>query len=199
VRVLYLIPQDRTFRSDFAAAVQNAMIDLQGWYRAQLGGRTFLLSGPVETCALPRPASYYASDSWTKIFVDVQQCAPVTYNSLSVVWVLYVDIVHSCNAPGRLGAGTSGVTMLPRQDLDGLVGARYFDDCGIEYRFPITPYIGGAGHELGHAFGLPHPIGCDAGPPGCDYTALMWAGYVSYPATYLRADEKQYLLASPFF
>jgi hypothetical protein len=112
--------------------------------------------------------------------------------------VLYVDVVHACNAPGRLGAGTKGLTMLPRQDMDGLIGARYFDDCGVEYRLPVTRYIGGAGHELGHGFGLSHPPGCDAGLTTCDYNALMWAGYAAYPYTYLRGDERQILFSSPF-
>ena len=93
------------------------------------------------------------------------------------------------NAPGRLGAGANGLTMLPRQDMDGLIGAPYFDDCGVQYFQPIDRYIGGAGHELGHALGLPHPPGCDAGLTSCDYAALMWAGYASYPATYFRSDD----------
>ena len=122
----------------------------------------------------------------------------MSYGSKGFAWVLYVDVLHGCNAPGRLGAGTLGVTMLPRQDMDGLIGARYFDDCGKEYKLPINRYIGGAGHEMGHAFGLSHPPGCEAGAATCDQNALMWAGYVSYPNTYLRDDDKQILLASPF-
>jgi len=199
VRLLYVIPQDREFRSDYSAAIQNALTDLQSWYRGQLAGKTFsLFSSQPEICRLPRPANYYASDSWSKVLNDVQSCAPVSYGSSVFAWVLYVDVIHACNAPGRLGAGTNGLTMLPRQDMDGLIGARYIDDCGVEYQLPITRYIGGAGHELGHAFGLSHPPGCDQGLPGCDKNALMWAGYSAYPNTYLRADEKQALLASPF-
>ena len=53
-------------------------------------------------------------------------------------------------------------------------------------------------HELGHALGLPHPPGCDDGESGCDTLSLMWAGYAIYPDTYLRADEKEALLWSPF-
>jgi hypothetical protein len=202
VRVLYVMPQDRTLRSDYYAAVADAPVDLQGWYQNQLGGKTFsLFSVQPETCLLPQGADYYASDSWTKVMTDVQTCAPVSYNSSVFVWVLYIDVIHACNAPGRLGAGTSGVTMLPRQDMDGLIGAPYFDDCGVPYDFPPDRYIGGLGHELGHAFGLPHPPGCEEGLPTCDYNALMWAGFwEGYPSTtYLRAEEKQFLLESPFF
>jgi hypothetical protein len=200
VRVLYVTPQDRTPRSDYYAAVANAPVNIQGWYKNQLGGKTFsLFRVQPETCRLPQAADYYAVDSWTKVMTDVQTCAPVEYDDPVFVWVLYVDIVHACNAPGRLGAGTSGVTMLPRQDMDGLVGARYFDDCGKEWVYPPDRYIGGLGHELGHAFGLPHPPGCEAGLPTCDYNALMWAGFWQYPNTYLRSEEKQFLQESPFF
>jgi uncharacterized delta-60 repeat protein len=200
VRVLYVIPQDREYRPDYAAAVGNALSDLQLWYRDQLGGRTFSLFSPQpESCRLPRPADYYSSDSWNKVFTDIQSCAPVSYGSTVFVWVLYVDIVHTCGAPGRLGAGTTGLTMMARPDLEGLIGAgRPVDDCGVGTFAPITRYIGGLAHELGNAFGLSHPPGCDSGSASCDYAALMWAGYLSYPNTYLRPDDKQILFASPF-
>jgi hypothetical protein len=199
VRLLYVLPQDRTFRSDYSAAIENALKDLQSWYRTQLTGRTFsLFNSQPQTCSLPRPADYYAIDSWSKVLADVQSCAPVSHGSSVFSWVLYVDIIHACNAPGRLGAGANGITMMPRQDMDGLIGARVIDDCGMEWRQPITRWIGGAGHELGHALGLGHPPGCDQDLPSCDRNALMWTGYVTYPNTYLREDDKQILLASPF-
>ena len=199
IRVLYVIPQDRAFRSDYATAVENALTDLRACIRTQLTGRTFsLLSAQPQTCRLSRPAEYYASDSWSKVLTDVQSCAPVLYGSSGFAWVLYVDILHACNAPGRLGAGTIGLTMMARQDLDGLIGARVIDDCGMEWRQPIARYIGGAGHELGHALGLDHPPGCDQGRASCDHNALMWSGYANYPNTYLREDDKRRLLASPF-
>lgn len=199
IRVLYVIPQDRAFRSDYAVAIENALTNLRSWYRTQLAGRTFsLFSAQPQTCRLSRPAEYYASDSWSKVLADVQSCAPVSYGPSGFVWVLYVDILHACNAPGRLGAGTIGLTMMARQDLDGLIGARVVDDCGMEWRQPIARYIGGAGHELGHALGLDHPPGCDQGRASCDHNALMWTGYANYPNTHLREDDKRRLLASPF-
>src|SRR6266496_2132404 len=95
VRVLYVMPQDRALRPDYYAAVQNAMLSLQSWYKDQLGGKTFsLFRVQPETCQLPQPAAYYASDSWSKVLNDVQACAPVSYNSSAFVWVLYVDVVH---------------------------------------------------------------------------------------------------------
>ncbi|RIH81276.1 hypothetical protein Mterra_03271 [Calidithermus terrae] len=70
--------------------------------------------------------------------------------------------------------------MLPRQDVDGFLGARYVGDCGVEYKFPPSRYLGGLAHELGHAFGLPHPGGCGSGSNSCDAGSVMWTGYASY-------------------
>ncbi len=199
VRVVYALPQDRAFRPDYNAAIADAMVSVQAWYRDQLGGRTFaLLTSEPEVCKLPRPADYYRSDSWSKIVTDAQGCAPVSARGRDVAWVVYADVVHACNAPGALGRGTPGLTILPRQDMDGLIGAPYFDDCGKPWVQPATRYVGGAGHELGHAFGLHHPPGCDAHLPACDQNALMSVGYAKYPDTHLRAEDKQALLASPF-
>jgi hypothetical protein len=200
VRTLYVVPNDRDLRRDYANAVRDAMRDLQSWYRDQLSGRSFVLfTNEPEECRLPRAADYYAVDTWQKVLDDVQVCAPVARGARDTVWVLYVDVVHACNTPGRLGAGTQGLVMLPRQDMDGLIGARYLDDCGREYRLPPSRYVGGLGHELGHGFGLPHPPGCDEGSAICDQNSLMWLGYVNYPATYLRPEEKEYLLRLSFF
>lgn len=199
VRTLYLAPADREFRSDFSTAIGTALTSMQLWYREQLGDRTFSLSSTQpERCRLTQPASYFLSDTWNKVMSEVQRCAPVGYFSTQTTWVLYVDAEHTCNAPGRLGAATSGVAILPRMDLVGLAGGRSLDDCGGDVTRPVNRWIGGLGHELGHAFYLPHPPGCDAGAPSCDSAALMWAGYASYPNTYLRDDEKAVLRTSVF-
>ena len=63
---------------------------------------------------------------------------------------------------------------------------------------PVSRLIGGLGHELGHAFGLPHPPGCDAGSPACPTQALMWLGYITYPNAFLLPEDKSTLLASQF-
>ena len=200
VRVVYAVPQDRDFNPVFRSAIRNAMVDLQAWYGRQLNNASFRWhSMTPEECRLAEPNAYYGVDTWTKVQTHLQPCVPVAGFG-STVWVVYADVTHTCNAPGRLGAGLQGLTMLARQDLEGLAGmSPIFDDCGPDVTRPVGRWIGGLGHELGHAFGLPHPPGCDAGSPTCDGSALMWAGYANYPNTHLRAEEKATLLASPFF
>lgn len=201
VRVLYVIPMDRAYRQEWSNNIQNACMDLQVWLMGQLGGKTFTLyAAAPEVIYLPHTSDYYLSDTWTKVLSEVQAFLPVSNTTPDTTWLLYVDVLHGCNLPGRLGAGMQGLTMLPRGDMEGLAGAPCLvDDCGTTYCFPTPRYTGGLGHELGHAFGLPHPPGCDAGLGTCDSQALMWLGYTTYPNTYLRADEKALLLASRFF
>jgi hypothetical protein len=201
VRLLYLVPRDRPWNDVHRRAIQRAFVDLQAWYRQQMGGIVFsLYRSEPEDCALTREADFYATDTWNRVVADAQRCLPVGYGGGEYTWVLYADVVHACNAPGRIGAGTTGLTILGRMDLQGLAGeANVQGDCGTEPPYPVGRYVGGAGHELGHAFGLPHPPGCDQGLASCDSGALMWSGYSSYPRTYLRDDEKARLASSPYF
>ncbi|WP_420443984.1 cell wall-binding repeat-containing protein [Candidatus Poriferisodalis sp.] len=202
VRVLYAAPADREFRPDYSEGIEHALVDLQSWYRQQLGGLTFsLYDATPEHCQMDMPADFYAPDSWNKVVEGVQHCAPVEGFTSEFVWVIYADVGSECDDPNSLGRGGPGLTILGRDDLEGLVGNRlsYYDQCGYgPFAGPVRRWIGGMGHELGHALGLPHPPGCDAGLPTCDGSALMFNGYGDYPDTYLRADEKELLIRSPF-
>ena len=198
VRVLYVSPQDRAYRSDYATAVWSAVADVKEWYRGQLGGRTFTTGASLETCRLSRNADYYIGNGYNKVLQDVQACAPVSLNSQVFTWVLYVDVENGCPEAGGLGAGGWGVTILGKPDLNGLIGAPTVWGCGDAPSFPVSRFLGGLGHELGHALLLPHPPGCDQGLPSCDSKAIMWTGLYSYPNTYFRPDDKTILLNSPF-
>ena len=90
--------------------------------------------------------------------------------------------------------------------------------CATLQRADKMAGVGGLAHELGHAFELGHPPGCDEGLPQtakftyndgsfsseavnsvCDVYALMWLGFHwDYPETYLTDADKEVLNASPF-
>ncbi len=207
VRVLYATPADREFRGDYSEGIAHAVVDVQSWYRQQLGGLTFSLYGDVpQHCEMSEPAGFYERYSWQKIIDGVQHCAPVAQGASSFVWIVYADVVHGCGTYeegfNQLGRGGTGLTILGTWDLDGLVGEDKGegDPCD-PYDPPDEPlgrFVGGVAHELGHAFGRPHPPGCDAGLPTCDFGALISSGYAAYPDTYLRADDKEGLIRSTF-
>lgn len=198
VKVLYLRPTDRSYRPDYSNAVSQAVDDVQAWMRSELGGRSFVRqSRVVPECALPGDSEYYRTDTWNRVLTDVQSCAPVSGFGSQVTWVLYVDVIDDCG-PGRIGAAYQGLTMLPRADLEGLVGEPQVDRCGDVDNRPRSRWVGGLVHEMAHAFGVPHPPGCDAGLPTCDSNSIMWQGFYRFPNTYLSSSERQLLLESPF-
>ena len=203
VRVLYASPSDRQFRAAYSEGITHALVDLQSWYRRQTGGLTFsLYDATPEHCRLPEPEDYYArGDAWAKVQDDVQPCAPVEYGRSSFVWVVYVDVDEACDEPQELGRGGNGITMMPRGDLEGLTNPGVYFHCAEgPYEDPLERWIGGVGHELGHAIAdLRHPPGCDEGLPTCtDQWALMQNGFEIYPDTYLVTEDKETLLRSSF-
>ena len=193
VRVVYLVSRDRQVSTEYAQAVEHAIRDLQVWYGHQLNGVTFKLHEPVvEVARSEQPADWFSNhpqganrDDWgyNNTLAEVGRILGAKLNDPHFIWAIYSD------GPGNTGRGGSGVACLPEDDLLGLVG-----------RHPTQKdpqrWIGGLGHELGHAFGLPHP------PDKVrDADAIMWAGfYGKYPAPcYLTESDKKTLLQSPFF
>jgi hypothetical protein len=152
----------------------------------------------VETFVVPHNADYYPTHQ-TRGFPlwffdnsvnDGFAATGETFNDPNYIVVFYID---SEPALGQLVGATSGVALLPAHDLRGLTGQPVpGDDAGV------GRYIGGLGHELGHALGLPHPPGCDAGLSTCDQDALMWLGFRTWPDTFLLPLEKSTLLTSDF-
>ena len=202
VRVLYVVPADKEFRDDYSAGISKAIVDVQSWYRRQLDGLTFDIYSVIpEPCHLPEDEDYYAyTEVSTRVLRDVQPCAPVVHNDPGFIWALYVDVEEACDGFQALGRGGDGLTLLPGYDLALMQkpGTWTFCDVGTIER-SYGSVLGGLAHELGHAFGLPHPPGCDEELPTCDYAALMANGYDVYPDTYLRDDdEKVFLRRSPF-
>ena len=163
VRTIYAVPSDRSAQEHFADVVNNAVHHVQRWYASQLRGYTFAVEGPIpQICELYAPAAFYeGKDGWGRVISGLQRCDRVKHFSDEHVWVIYVDADFDCSlSVGELGAGGDGVTILHRGDLDGLSEPQTYRLCG---RPPRGDYgwIGGLAHELGHAFGLLHPPGCE--------------------------------------
>jgi hypothetical protein len=218
VRMIYLVPSDKVDREDYALGMQRAILDLRSFYQSQMGiisgvptiagvGTGFTTHDPVvEVHGLPHESSYYNSFNqngafafWFTVLADAFDATGGGFDDPSNRWVYYIDADPAC---GQGVGATSGVALLPANDLRGLVGEPNVPPCPGSQ--PDTAgycrWVGGLGHELGHALGLPHPPGCDQGT--CSeyaYRSLMYVGYTLYPDTYLLEADTSTLRQSAFF
>ena len=193
VRVIYLVSRDREEKTEYTAAIEHAIRDLQKWYEQQLNGATFRLNDPVvEVVKSKRTAEWFYcnpngnhKDNWgyNNTLDETKRLLEAKLNDPKFIWVIYSD------GPGNKGRGGNGVTCLPENDLLGLVGNHPTQKNKLRW-------IAGLGHELGHAFGLPHPKDTKK-----HANAIMWTGcYGKYPNnTYLTDDDKRLLMRSAFF
>ena len=165
VRFIYAAASDRAIIKDAYDGMDRSARNIQNWYKNQLGGKTFTLNNPaVETCTLPKVASAYYKNTRDLLLEDIKTCVPVKKSDPNFVWVVYADVDEECNNNTRLGVGFlgEGLTVMGRPDVQGMAGqASVKFPCDGPYEFSFDRWIGGTGHELGHALGLSHPLGCD--------------------------------------
>jgi hypothetical protein len=188
VHMVYLLPSDVAYDPRVALGMDRAIRHLQIWYQNQLAdGRTFSINFPAITVLhSSHPASYFATSSWTRATDEVFAALGGRFYDQSAVWNIYLPVVTDGQG------GSASVALLGENDVLGISG----EDTG---GFTIARWVGGLGHEMGHAFGLPHPPGCEEGVVSEDCSSLMYLGYLDYPETFLTAAEKEQLNASPFF
>jgi hypothetical protein len=189
VRFVYLVSSDRAYNAEYATAIATAAQDVQAWYKKQLNGITFKLNSPVVEVAYSNKNTAYfngknkESGGFFDVLAEVNRLLGARQLDPNYIWVIYSD------APDHSGMGGGGVCIMPENDLQGLIGksTKYPD---------IKRWYGGLGHEIGHAFGLPHPSDTQK-----DADAIMWTGmYFKYPdQCYLTAEDQEKLRQSPFF
>jgi hypothetical protein len=132
--VVYLVPSDRAVRQDYSHRLRFAIRNLQIWYRNELAdGTTFSLNKPiVEVVPTPHVAPWYSTNpvgslsSLWFFFNVIGEAFALTGGQFfdpANIWVFYIDSDPAC---GQLVGATSGVAVLPANDLRGLAGEQTF-------------------------------------------------------------------------
>jgi hypothetical protein len=211
VHVVYLVPADREVDPVAERNMARAVEHLRGWYGQQLGGESFTLADDaVEVVRTGHPAAWYATTPngdaaitfWNNATQEAAALVGASYADPDDVWLLYLDAEPAC---GQVTGAVASLALLPANDVRGIAGRPTINVCSgaTEPDQGVCRWVGGLGHELGHALGLPHPPSCEDGDPAtpCDTWALMYFGYTTYPAPEegLTDDDEAHLAASPFF
>ena len=207
VRIIYLVPADSIEKPEYTMALENAARHLQAWFYDSLGlDKTFLLSDPiVEVFQTPHESSWYSTNPngirywgfWNNILQDGFPPTGGMVNDPNNRWVFYIDANPGCDQCG--GCGGNGIVVISANDLKGLVGYEIDKSCpNVVKTFESCRYVGGMGHELGHALGIMHPPECDEDSPLCWDEDIMGFGYTTYPVAYFNESDKEKLNNSPF-
>jgi regulation of enolase protein 1 (concanavalin A-like superfamily) len=197
---ILFVPNDLTPTPLALQFIDKQMQMIQRWYGEQLRDRTFDLE-PARIVTGTQPLSYYYGDCyppnpscgwpsnlWGRIFADLSSLGyPWQNNRIHGVFLQN----DGMGAPA-LGGGNQFLVGI---DTDNVT---LIEDC-LYPGCASSVNKGGVAHELGHAFGLPHPADDPEGSPG---KSVMGYGFYGFPrATFVNTvvnPEKDFLYASPF-
>lgn len=223
VQPILFVPNNLTADSAYLLAIDDAMEELSVWYGTQLGGKTFNYVSAVEVTGQHELRHYCP-----KTITDAQ-CIQIPGELGADPWDIYnvLDDLNSQGYPvqgntilaifwvggyGYAAGSESGWTAVGDWTLDGIAGkyeagtaTSNCDDSSLAWLICTkNAQTGTAGHELGHAFGLPHPTddGSQPGEPNYWLSTIMAVPW-DYPDVVLidsvANPEKSTLLRHPFF
>ena len=155
VRMIYFLPNDRSFRQEVVDSMKVTIRQIQTFYAEQMqarghGRKTFRFETDargepiVHRVAGQYPDSHYLDNTSATVLEEVEQVFDLSAN----IYLIVVD--NSINAIGTGGGRRAGGTGYNR----GKNGGHGLVPGGFSFHI--------AAHELGHGFGLKHDFNDDA-------------------------------------
>lgn len=151
VHPIYVIPADQQYVDDHANRVWRGIFDAQKWFQMATGGLTFEFldeENYFEVYVTDHPVEYYEDDWWNLLLEELaEKRYPVqSKGTVLLLWIEGITDVggNELALGGWSCDGDCGAAILP---ISTLVAPT---------RLPVD--MGPIYHELGHAFGLTHPV-----------------------------------------
>ncbi|MCL4366263.1 dockerin type I domain-containing protein [Patescibacteria group bacterium] len=205
----YLVyPADKTMYPEYETAVKNYLIEMQSWYKQKVG--VSFNMAPLKVvrssenyltirCGLT-PSQACLNDS-SKLDGNVgMYMNKAIHNGVEQWEEKTAALIFAAGAGGYAGSNKypndTGWAIVGDWVLEPISGvaSSWGIPCKYSNGWQCTGGVpkGTPAHELGHAFGLPHP-----GDQYKDQSIMQWHG--GYPSVGFLPSEVEQLKASPFF
>ncbi|MHC2992885.1 PDK repeat-containing protein [Pontibacter sp. HJ8] len=164
VTVYYVLPNDAAYSQAEYDAIRKATREVQAWFQINTGGLTYTFAY-ADTVVVYRGlenTAYYQQDWWGLLLGEMaSQGEPIWQQGIvASLWIktgnAYGIGLGAQACDGYCGVAMAGVENFPEFNDTGVCPT---DPEGIMW--PCVPHATMA-HELGHAFGLPHPADNDS-------------------------------------
>ena len=145
------MPTDKSYSQDNANRVWRAVFEMQRWYQTASGGLTFEIldeENIIDVYFTDRETEYYQEDWWNLLLEEMKDKGePIqSPGTIAIIWIEGIpQVTSTAMALGGHGCdGECGAAIMPIHTL-------------IAQTWPPAD-MGISLHEMGHTFGLSHPI-----------------------------------------
>ncbi len=151
VHTIYVVPQDKNYTLSNVNRVAAVTFEMQRWYQTATGGLTFEIldeENLLEVYFTEKATQYYEEDWWGLLLNEMKDNG-LFVESKGTITMVWIEGINQINED----ALAVGATM-----CDNNCGAALLPIDAILTGDWIPTDLGPALHEMGHTFGLTHPL-----------------------------------------